>query len=246
MPQVGDYVLKQSTTQKMENAPEGEKLYIPSDFSEAERVRLRLVSLGECERRLQSGAAYDTIQRVRTTCKTISSLHSNKKAQAYGQTRHTRATEQIRVIEARRDLFISDYESIRKNMTSLGLAEDSPEFPPLSLADTYRKPTNIKRAVGDSRRHDGAIWTNTVVQLPSTIHTEQVATSSQSGLLTPRQDHCVGTQSSRLKRKAKFILVFRRNTDHRVVIITHTRSCSSYRKRPKREVAPPESGSRRQ
>lgn len=201
MPQVGDFVLQQLTKGKTEKAPENEVLYLPSDFSEAERVQLQLVALGEHERRLQSGAAYDTIRRIRTTSKTISSLRSDKKAQAYGQTRHTRAADQIRKIEARRDAVISDYQAIRAIMISLGLPVDSAEFPPLTLADTYRKPTDIKRAVGDSQRHEGSIWTNAGISAGV-----RLPRRSTTQVQSKTDDHLVGTQSSRLKRTFNDVL----------------------------------------
>ena len=54
------------------NAPEEEVLYVPSDFTEAERIKYDLVKLGEHEHHFLEGTAFDYISKV----KTISKKHS--------------------------------------------------------------------------------------------------------------------------------------------------------------------------
>ncbi|KAF8955769.1 hypothetical protein BDZ97DRAFT_1709000 [Flammula alnicola] len=194
MPQVGEYVFKQAVSGKMTDNPEDEVLYLPSNFTESQRLALELVHLGEYERRLHEGSAYDALRNVRTAVKTIVALQAEKKAQAYGQTRHTRSSEQIRDMEARRDLAMEDYSATRLSMISLGLPENSPQFPPLTITDTFRKPTNIKRAVGDSRRTDGPMWTNTGVTGGSRLPASATGPSTVAG-------YAIGTQTSRAKLK---------------------------------------------
>src|SRR6266567_8598284 len=82
-----------------------------------------------------------------------------KKAHAYGQERHTKAASQIEDTNSRQQAAIGDYLSIRKSLIALGMTEEDPRFPPLSIEDTKRLSTNSKRAVGDSRCLDGKIWT---------------------------------------------------------------------------------------
>ncbi|KDR66863.1 hypothetical protein GALMADRAFT_283703 [Galerina marginata CBS 339.88] len=53
---------------------------------------------------------------------------------------------------------VAEYSATRDAMISLGLSSDNPQFPELTMDDNFRKPTNVKRAIGDSRRHDGGIW----------------------------------------------------------------------------------------
>ena len=191
VPQVGDFVAQQAVSKKFADSPEKEVLYIPSDFSEAQRVKLGLIDLGKQERQLHEGAACDAIQAVRTIKKTLSSMRANKKAQDYGQQMHTRSIAQICDVEHRQAIVISDYSAARNAMLKLGLSKDDPRFPPLNNQDLYRKPTNVKRAVGDSRRPDGKLWASGSVPsglqpglssqpsaFPFTSHIEQLLPST--------------------------------------------------------------------
>lgn len=84
-----------------------------------------------------------------------------KTKQSRGQEANTRSKEQADTAHAKLDDHISRYMAARQAMISLGsLSVDDPEspFPPLSVEDTYRKPTDIKRRLGDSRRTDGTAW----------------------------------------------------------------------------------------
>jgi hypothetical protein len=157
-PQLGDLVAQQAIQKKTVNTPEEEVLYIPSDFTEAECIKYDLVRLGEHERHFLEGTAFDYISKVKTIMKTFFSSHANKKAQGYSQQTHTRSISEIEDIEERQTTSIADYSVIRNAMITLGMSQHDPSFPPLSKEDMYRKPTHLKRAVGDSRRNDGALW----------------------------------------------------------------------------------------
>ena len=158
VPQVGDFVAQQAVSKKFADSPEKEVLYIASDFSESQRVKVDLIDLGKQERQFHEGAACDAIQTIRTITKTISSMRANKKAQDYGQQMHTRSITQILDVERRQTIAMNDYSAAWNAMLKLGLSKDDPRFPPLNTKDLFRKPTNIKRAVGDSRRPDGKLW----------------------------------------------------------------------------------------
>jgi len=197
-PQIGDLVAQQAIEGKTANAPEEEILYIPSDFTEAKRIKYDLVKLGEHERHFLEGTAFDYISRVKTIMKSIFSSHADKKAQGYSQYTHTRATSQIEDIEERQNVAIADYSATRNAMISLGMSEHDPSFPPLSKQDTYRKPTHLKRAVGDSRRNDGAVWTAGVTGGTPHVAGSSSAVGTHSSLtITPP----VITQAIRRKRK---------------------------------------------
>jgi hypothetical protein len=158
MPQIGDFITQQAIEGKTANAPEEETLFVPLDFTEAERIKYDLVKLGEHKRHFLEGSAFDHVSRVKTITKTLVASQADKKAQGYSQRTHTRAIAQIEDIEERQKAAIDDYSATRKSMISLGMSANDPSFPPLSKQDTFRKPTHLKRAVGDSRRRDGALW----------------------------------------------------------------------------------------
>jgi len=168
VPQVGDFVAQQAVSKKFADSPEKEVLYITSDFSESQRVKLNLIDLGKQERQFHKGAACDTIQTVRTITKTISSMRANKKAQDYGQQMHMQSITQILDVEHRQTIAMNDYSAAWNAMLKLGLSKDDPRFPPLNTKDLFRKPTNIKRAVGNSRRPDGKLWA--LGGIPSGVH----------------------------------------------------------------------------
>ena len=198
LPQVGDYVLKQFVQGCTVNAPEEEILYIPSSFGEAERISLDLIILGEYERRMLEGAACDVIRNLRTISKTLDAMITGKKKHAYGQARHTKATSQIEDVKLWQQEAINDYSSIRESLITLGMTENDPRFPPLSVDDTKRLSTYSKQAVGDSRRIHGKIWTANAgvtsgVRLP--------ASASTGGPSLSSKEAPVATQSSRIKRE---------------------------------------------
>ncbi|KAF8955089.1 hypothetical protein BDZ97DRAFT_1968746 [Flammula alnicola] len=182
MPQVGDVVAQQAISGKFADSPEREVLYIPSDFSVAQRIKYGLIELGEHERRFHEGAAYDSVVKVRILRKSVDAMRRRKKKQDRGQQNNTRSSGQIHDLEAIRDLHIDDYSAARSAMISLGLSPNDPTFPPLTLDDTFRKPTHLKRAVGDSRMTDGRLWTMTGV----TGGTRRVGSSSAAGPSTSR------------------------------------------------------------
>jgi len=195
VPQIGDFVARQAVSRKVADYPEKEVLYLPSNFSGAQRVQYDLVTLGEHERRFHQGAAYDAIVRIRILRKSINALVSRKKTQDRGQKPNTRSAGQIRELEAACTLQISAYSAARGAMISLGLSEDDPQFPELTVDDTFRKPTNVKRAIGDSRRHDSSLWVGgprpTVSS--STQPTQRSTSEASTGFL--------GTQVVHTRRK---------------------------------------------
>jgi hypothetical protein len=121
-----------------------------------------MVALGRIERQLREGAAFDAIRAVQNIVKTIGALESDKKKNVFGQVSATRARAKVTDAEFRRDLAISNYNASRVAMIALGLPKDDTGFPLLSLHDTFRRPTHLKRRVRDSKTSDGRIWTTGV------------------------------------------------------------------------------------
>jgi len=194
--QIGDLVAQQAISGKTAGFPEKEVLYVPSDFSEEDRIKYGLVALGENERRLLQGTACDYVSKIKTVSKTIDSGKADKKLQEYAQRGHTRAGDEIRNIEKLRQCCIDDYSAIRNGMIALGMSPDDPSYPPLTLKDTFRKATYSTRALGDSRRFDGLAWTHTGVTggsrpIPSTTTKPSFAAPPNPG---------IGTQAVKAKR----------------------------------------------
>jgi hypothetical protein len=180
------------------NTPEEEILYIPSSFEEGERISLDLIILGEYERRMLEGAACDVIRNLRTISKTLDAMIAGKKKHAYGQARHTKATSQVEDAKSWQQEAIDDYSSIRKSLITLGMTENDQCFPSLSVDDTKRLSTYSKRAIGDSRRIHGKIWTaNAGVTSGACLP----ASASTGGPSLSTEQAPVATQSSRIKRK---------------------------------------------
>ena len=205
METIGDHVASQTLEGSTLDAPEEEKLFLPSDFNAAQRVRFGIAHLAEIERRLQEGTAFDALQTLRTIVKVIVVLRAQKKKNEAGQTQHTRALTKIEDVEARRDLAMADYNESRIRLIALGLAENDPVFLPLNLADTYRKPTHLRRAVGDSQRPDGTLWTITGVSLGSRA---PALAPDPSGPASATQPHQIGTQGARRKPRLFSPLIF--------------------------------------
>ena len=168
-PQLGDLIANQavstavSTRKRSVVLPEKEMLYLPSQLTLSERTTFGLIDLGRHEHLVQEGAACDAIQKLRTIVKVHVVMEAKKRSEAYGQDRHTRASSRIHEIKSQCDLIMGDYHSARDAMVALGMSADSSTFPILTLNDLAHKATNIKRAVGDSQRMDGMIWTQSGV-----------------------------------------------------------------------------------
>ncbi|KAJ7166380.1 hypothetical protein C8R43DRAFT_1103994 [Mycena crocata] len=140
-----------------------ETIWLPSDFTEAQRVVMgsAMISLASEELKWREGEAYDLLRILRTHCKGLSALEDRFR-DVTGQRNRTIAGEQVLDSRERRDNLISDYNTICKAMESLGVplaAGDDGQFPYLTVADTFMKSRRRERALGDSRRGDGMLYT---------------------------------------------------------------------------------------
>jgi hypothetical protein len=145
---------------------------MPSDFSPEERNALDLDELASTERRLREAEAQDLLREIRKTVKTLGAVEHAKHVHARGQAQNTRANSQIRTLIDQRTLLIGQYNACREAMISVHPTQSGTEvesFPPLTTADTFRKPPQQRRAVGDSRRFDAPLWTGTASSLTHSL-----------------------------------------------------------------------------
>ncbi|KAF8873364.1 hypothetical protein CPB84DRAFT_1895273, partial [Gymnopilus junonius] len=196
LPQVADLVAAQV---QVALRPEDECLFLPSDLSEKERQDLDIpVRLTICEHWLLEGHVYDVLRDIRTIVKTLTNLCDEKKAQDYGQVRQTRSSTRIQEVVALRDGNIKEYNSACNSLINLGCIDnDDPILRPLKKEDTYHKRTTIKRAVGDTYRHDGLMWTNRGL----TAGTQRAqSTHASAADAIPSEISTLGTQGSKPKK----------------------------------------------
>lgn len=157
-PQVELQVTDQHIQTKHVDLPEREVLYLPSDFVENDRLRLGLVAMAEHQRKLAEGAANDAILRVQKLAKVLSNTRMAKRSDGSGQAHQTRATATETEVAFKLDLAIMDYNDLRQLLLKLGVSDADPVYRPLTLDDTFRKPTASNRNLGDTYRNDGPLW----------------------------------------------------------------------------------------
>jgi len=200
VPQVADHVEQQRLDRsELVDFPEHEQLFLPSDFSQSERIHLGLVQLAENQQQLLEGTAYDVLHRIRTLIKALNITKHDKAKNSRGQVANTRARSKIKDIEFQRDVSIMEYNAIRGVLLSLGLSPNDTQFRPLTLKDTQMKRTNIRRQVGDSHRVDGFLWTNTGIGMGSRPSSNVENATEIINANTSRAS--IGTQGSRAKKR---------------------------------------------
>lgn len=166
-----------------------ETLWLPSDFTESQRVAMgrTIIALAAEESKLREGQAYDFIRRLQTICKGLSALEDRKTADNKGQKNHTISGDQVLDTKRERDDHIAAYNSVRKAMISLGTIQeggkDSCQFPHLTITDTFMKSRRRERALGDSRRGDGMLYTRIGIAAGS-----KVSNAPQLDLATADKD----------------------------------------------------------
>lgn len=213
MPQVGDHVAKQNSSGKILAKPEEEQLFLPSDLSSEERHSLVPMVYSECERKLLEGHVFDVLRDLRTIVKSLDNLCAEKD-QNYGQVRQTRASARIQQVIALRDSNIAEYNAARALLINLGgIEQDDELLRPLKKEDTYRKRTTVKRAVGDTYRHDGLLWANRGVT--GGTQPARLSQTSAGGILTS-DISTLGTQGSKPKKRQSlsFIIPTLRSHSH--------------------------------
>ncbi|KIY49878.1 hypothetical protein FISHEDRAFT_72506 [Fistulina hepatica ATCC 64428] len=136
-------------------------LYLPSTLSPRQRVEWGLMSMVEIEIKLREAAIHDEQGNICTATVLVSSGNKAKKKHATGQAANTRAMKLIETSEKMQTECIARYNRHRDALISLHEYKDAAVECPynrISVADTVRKNTFEDRALGDSRRNDGAIY----------------------------------------------------------------------------------------
>jgi hypothetical protein len=131
-------------------------LHLPSDFNATQRLELKLEPLAREEKLLREGELVDALAEVRETAQHLSCARARKQKHARGQRQNTRALGQLLAAEQDRNAAIEDYNASRLRLGNL--VDEDPRFPPLTIKDTFRKSTELKRQIGDSKRGEGKIW----------------------------------------------------------------------------------------
>jgi hypothetical protein len=135
-------------------------LFFPSGFPAKNRNHFGMKELAHQERILRTAQLDDLILTVRSLATLLSAMRARKRKHFRGQKQNTSAMNAIFTQEDNLNLKIAEYTCSRKSLLLLGFGDDDNSFPPLSRKDCYKKPTELKRQVGDSRRPDGNVWGN--------------------------------------------------------------------------------------
>jgi hypothetical protein len=158
-PHLGILIQGMAANDVAQEAIEDQTLYIPSDFDLGNRTSLHLKDAGDLEWNLWEGALYDVLSQLRTHIRYVSSLVTEKNANASGQSGKTRAGTKIQDAQFLRDLDMALYSAGRERMLKLGLSADDPRFPPMTIQSTFRKSTDSIPGLGSTYAPDGLAWT---------------------------------------------------------------------------------------
>ncbi|KAF7300128.1 CxC2 domain-containing protein [Mycena kentingensis (nom. inval.)] len=153
MPGVADKVAAQALTSPPLQA---EKLFLPSDFTSAERTTFGLDDLAAEESRWREGQMFDILRAVQNNVKATNALRRDKIKNDRYQKENMRSSERIRESLRHREVWMTIFASARAAILML---DGETKFPALTEADLYMKPIMDKRRLGDSELSDGALWT---------------------------------------------------------------------------------------
>ncbi|KAJ6481348.1 hypothetical protein DFH09DRAFT_950853, partial [Mycena vulgaris] len=140
-----------------------DKLFLPSDFTSAERAELGLEALGAEELKLRHGQANDALCSLREHIQHSQALRQHKNARnnaVWGQAKNTRAVKKIRDIQTRIKKYVKKYRHTRNAMIAIGCDPQDPKFgfPELKDEDLYTKRVDEPHNVGDGAKTEGWIW----------------------------------------------------------------------------------------
>ncbi|KAJ6607947.1 hypothetical protein B0H10DRAFT_1816781 [Mycena sp. CBHHK59/15] len=119
--------------------PEKMRLLLPSDFSPADRARLKLSELGVVEYGLREGQAHDSLMDLCTAIRTKNFNMGLKTTDIYGTGATTRAGNFLKSlhnkVQGAGDMYRRSWRSLR----ALGLPRDDPTLQPLSRNEQWGK-----------------------------------------------------------------------------------------------------------
>ncbi|KAJ3527188.1 hypothetical protein NMY22_g9878 [Coprinellus aureogranulatus] len=193
-PQVADEIPKLDDT-SVYDEPELQHLFLPSYYEERDRLAMGLVELGQMERDILEGAAYDTLSKIRTAVQMLGALHSSDKNDR-GQTQHTRNRNIIENSHLKVQIEMAAYTNFRDALLKLGFSKDDPTLLPMNENAIKRKSTTTKRALGDTSLRDGHIWTSGSINAHKRLVYKPLVNTQDSSLA-----NMVGTQSSQGRKR---------------------------------------------
>jgi hypothetical protein len=142
---------------------EDDPLILPSEFTAMQRAELSLCEIANDEADLREGQACETILQLRSAVKHLSSLRTLKAKNASGQNENTRAFTKIDRAQFTCEYLLEIYKQARGALESLGRLDDigvAQRFPVLTQESLQRKPTTVKKALGDTYEIDEGLWTS--------------------------------------------------------------------------------------
>jgi hypothetical protein len=180
---------------------EEEEMGMPSDILRNKSdLPESITSLARIEMQLREAEAREALNGIRNTVRMLGATWDMKGAHARGYKLNTRANTALEDLSCRRDDYIETYNRARDAMMRLketGTIECSAVYPSLSVKDTYRKPPEVRRRIGDSRFIDGALWSGASTTVPGRLPTNNEKESPS------REDPALTASTRRRPRTSK-------------------------------------------
>ena len=150
--------------------PENEPLLLPSEFSEAYRLRLGLESAAKAEYQICEGQAHDRLDDVHRSIQTYNHHIAIKANEVRGQRHGLRAWGIVDNLDANTQKAAHAYNLTRNALLKLGLDSSDPLLKPLLPTELWAKNAAMPPKLGDSRRQDPWFWH---VACPAGLSTEE-------------------------------------------------------------------------
>lgn len=134
---------------------------LPSELDTQVRSVVCPASMTRSEIRLRHAEAHEAVEAIKTMVRSLGAIEHARMVHARGLELNTRAGREKEKRRARLVFSIDTYNRARSALLALGALEDTSVdqfYPPLTIADTFRKDPSSRREVGDSRISDGALW----------------------------------------------------------------------------------------
>ncbi|KAJ7681689.1 hypothetical protein B0H17DRAFT_942799 [Mycena rosella] len=141
------------------DAPQKEKLWLPSELNEPARAASGMQELAAIEYELRKGQVYDALADVQTAIKTFNFNVAFKIAQVQGQSANTRAQNFLQTLANDRLIAADGYRRARDALLRLRLLPTDTCLAALANEDLYAKNTRDSPKMGESGDVDPWFWT---------------------------------------------------------------------------------------
>ena len=138
--------------------PENEPLLLPSDFPEACRIRLGLVSAAKAEYEIREGRAHDRLEDVHKRIQTYNHHVAIKANEVRGQCYALRTRTIVDNLHGDTQNAADAYNSTRDALLKLGLDPNDPILKPLKRNQLWARNAALPPKLGDSRKEDPWFW----------------------------------------------------------------------------------------